>query len=218
MSIILTSDGITSKAIEDALLASLTPGPVTGKSACIVTTASSHKEQSPGAVRTKLFMEHLGFHRVDFLDVQHEDPSPLQSCDVLYLNGGNPFFLLHWMRESGALQLIQSLDMGCQTLIGTSAGALVLAPTLSHLHELNRIVGYDPMDAGALTDYTGAGIIDLNPLPHYNRFLIAQPDVEEELQRLEREWQLIMTRIPDGEAVHVVRGAARKIGNGPIKP
>ncbi|TNJ63857.1 hypothetical protein FE784_23575 [Paenibacillus hemerocallicola] len=93
MKLILTSDGISSKRIEDELMKPL-PDPSRYYTSCIVTTASSRKEKSNGAIVTKGKLTGLGFACCDLIDIEFEDPFLLMMYDAAYLNDGNPFYLL----------------------------------------------------------------------------------------------------------------------------
>jgi dipeptidase E len=50
----------------------------------------------------------------------------VREADALLVNGGDPLYLCHWMRESGLAGLFPSL---CDTVyVGLSAGSTVLTP------------------------------------------------------------------------------------------
>lgn len=201
MKLMMTADGISSPDAEAALLKLLNRD-VADCRACIVTTASSAKEKSGTAVRTRQWLERHGFACADFVDIERDDPRLLSNYDVIYFNGGNPFYLLLWLKKSGAAAIVRDAAKRGAAIVGTSAGAMVLAPSLSHVNELNRIAGYEPMDIPELGgDYEALGLTELTPVPHYNRFVEANPRFEEMLQQLERTSAVRFQRIRDGEAV-----------------
>jgi dipeptidase E len=50
----------------------------------------------------------------------------VRKADVLLVNGGDPVYLCHWMRESGLADLLPSLRD--TVYVGLSAGSMVLTP------------------------------------------------------------------------------------------
>jgi dipeptidase E len=168
-----------------------------------------HKEQSSGAVSTKKLFQKLGGERIDFLDIEFESPDKLLEYDVLYINGGNPFYLLYWMKKSNAIETIRQMARRDRLIIGTSAGAMVLADSIAHINELKVIAGYNPMDVDGLADYNAVGITEIYIVLHYNRFIDANPEFECKLKQLEERAGLHFERVKDGEAV-VIAGEAMK--------
>lgn len=200
VNLILTSDGISCIAIEHEIIR-LLPGGAAGKRACIVTTASSHKERSNGAVATRQTFLRLGLECADFIDIERDSPDLLQKYDVLYLNGGNPFYLLAWMKKRNVVSILREQAAQGRLVVGMSAGAMVLARSIAHVSHLNRIAGYEPMDVDALTDYEAVGLTGITVVPHYNRFIATDPDFEAKLRKLEKSCGVEFTRVRDGEAV-----------------
>ncbi len=54
----------------------------------------------------------------------------LSGCDVIYVNGGNTFYLMDWMRKSGFDKIIRKLLDGGKIYLGVSAGSYVACPTI----------------------------------------------------------------------------------------
>jgi dipeptidase E len=50
----------------------------------------------------------------------------VREADALLVNGGDPLYLCHWMRESGLAELLPSLRD--TVYVGLSAGSMVLTP------------------------------------------------------------------------------------------
>ncbi|MGL4940332.1 MAG: Type 1 glutamine amidotransferase-like domain-containing protein [Bifidobacterium asteroides] len=103
--------------------------------------------------------------RIDDLEVSTADPEAirrnLEEDDLIYLSGGNTFFLLQELRRSGAADLIrQQVDQG-KPYIGESAGAVVAGPDIGYLDAM------DPRSAAPDLDSTaGLGLMDFRLLPH----------------------------------------------------
>lgn len=78
-------------------------------------------------------------------------------CDALYLAGGNTFDLIHYIRK-WELESIIGIFLEKKLVVGTSAGALVLTPSiLTSQSENYRKVG----------NTEGLGLADFYIFPHY---------------------------------------------------
>lgn len=159
------------------------------KKACIITTADKdYKEKNYHAVRTKNLLESLGV-QVDFLDVEFEDAERLTEYKVIYLNGGNPFYLMYHLRSSKADQIIYKLRDRGHLIVGQSAGAAVLGQSLEHAYVL-----HPDWNEIQLEDLTGIGIVSGSILPHSNRYR----EEESILKKYDEEKPYKLIRIEDG--------------------
>ena len=78
-----------------------------------------------------------------------------EETDVLLVNGGDPLYLCHWMRESGLADLLPSLrETVC---VGLSAGSMVMTPRIGE-----DFVGWKPPTGGDET----LGLVDFSIFPH----------------------------------------------------
>ena len=89
----------------------------------------------------------------------------LQGSDIIYVGGGNTFFLLQWMNQTGAGSLIKTQVHAGKLYVGESAGAILPASNIEYSQDMD-----DPGVAPDLTDYAGLGMIDFYPLPHMRDF------------------------------------------------
>lgn len=87
----------------------------------------------------------------------------LKGFDVIFLTGGNTFYLLEKIRESGFDRVIKKLVENGVIYAGESAGAIVAGPNIEPVEFMDH-----KEEAKSLTDYTGLGLIDFIPLPHYD--------------------------------------------------
>ena len=88
----------------------------------------------------------------------------LASFDVLYVQGGNTFYLLEEMRRSGADRIIQELVAARGAVYcGVSAGSIVAGPEIA-------VAGWSPdwdRNEVGLTDLTGLHLVHFILSPHY---------------------------------------------------
>ncbi|TXH00190.1 MAG: hypothetical protein E6P95_04095 [Candidatus Moraniibacteriota bacterium] len=106
----------------------------------------------------------LGFQVTDY-DIKNKDESTLladlSSFDIIYVEGGNVFYLLWHMRKSGMDKALPRLLDSGKIYIGSSAGSAVLSPIIEH-----AVLFDDPHVVPELTDYRGLGIIKEQIHPH----------------------------------------------------
>lgn len=189
--ILLTSTGFFTDEIRTAF------SRMTGSfsSACIITTASPQKENNRFAQKAKDDLHALGATHIRFLDIEMEDPSCLQKFDVIYLNGGNPFHLLFQLKKSGAGKLLQQTTSD-QTLVGVSAGSMVLGPSIEIVEEFTPTLNTIP-----LHDFTGLNMTEFTVFPHYDREdLFVHPSgdsIEKRIFRYERRSGKRIYRLKD---------------------
>lgn len=110
-----------------------------------------------------------GFNVTDFTltnKQQSQVKSVIEPTDVIYASGGNTYYLLSHMRQSGFFNLIHDYVPQHKVYIGTSAGSIVAGPNIEIL-----ALGDDPSSVPQLKDYTGLGLTDISVLPHWGSSL-----------------------------------------------
>lgn len=112
----------------------------------------------------RLSLRRLGI-TVDELDVSASSPetiaNTLRKNDIIYVSGGNTFYLLQELRRSGADRaLIDEVNKG-KLYIGESAGAIVAAPDITY----SAIMDHKEKAPG-LRDYSGLHLVDFYVVPH----------------------------------------------------
>ncbi len=199
--IFLTSFGIKNSEIEREFLRLIGDNPQNLK-ACIITTASvEYKEKDSLAINTKNKFEDLSFKNVDYIDLEFEEANKLEEYDVVFLNGGNPFFLLYHMKKSGADKIIKKMAAREKVIVGASAGSMVLGDTIGYVTELNKIVNFEDMNFMGMKDFSGLGFSEFKIFPHYERMSERVEDLNAQLRRLEQETGWDLKRLSDNEAI-----------------
>ncbi|NMM96233.1 peptidase S51 [Bifidobacterium sp. DSM 109960] len=135
-----------------------------GKTVTFITTAS--KKDSAGffnrMARWKLRALGLNVREIDVAVASYHDiKTTIASSDMIYVTGGNTFYLLQSLRYSSADAIITQAVQEGKTYIGESAGAVVAGPNIEYI---NRMDSEDP--APYLEDYTGLGLVDFSIVPH----------------------------------------------------
>ena len=189
--LVLCSNGLSS----DILLAQLSSKMADCKTAALVVTADNeYKENNYHVPRCVAELQSLNLN-VDIFDLDKQPADLLLNYDVVEFIGGNPYYLLHTVRENNALEILRSIAQN-KILIGWSAAAFVFSPTLA-LVDL-----YSPeMNTVGLTDLRGLALSEVQVLPHYSRFLSRFEGFEETCRAYEEEHNVRVIRINDGDGV-----------------
>ena len=191
--LLLCSNGLSS----DKLLSYISDKTTDCKtSALVVTPDNEYKEKDYHVPRCVKELESLNL-TVDIFDLDTTPAEDLLKYDVVEFIGGNPYYLLNSIREHNAEEVLRFLAKN-RILIGWSASAFVFSPTLELV---NR---YSPeMNFLGLMDLSGLSLTDIQVLPHYERFLTKFESFEEKCSAYEREHNVNVIRINDGEGVFV---------------
>lgn len=144
-------------------------GETNGKSAVFIPTAAN--ADGGGTIyikRQRRALEKLGI-KACVLDISaagsNEITAKLLNSDIIYIGGGNTFYLLQELKRSGADKLIKKQVLLGKAYIGESAGAVVAAPCIDYIEDM------DKRDAAPnLRDCSALGLVDFYTLPHMNSF------------------------------------------------
>ncbi len=190
--LILTSNGLSSQALIDALR------PITDglSKAVIVTTASvGYKENDWHIPKLKEELHSLGLSS-DYFDFDLQDPRLLLQYDLIEINGGNPFYLLKSMKNSGCGNILKELAES-KILIGVSAGSIVLQNSIRLVAQYSPEMNNDVN----LFDLSGFRLTDIEILPHYSRFLSRFERFEECARKYEEDVGHKVIRLDDGQGI-----------------
>ncbi len=124
----------------------------------------------------------------DIIEYNLEGDIP-KEFDAIYVCGGNTFYLLHKIRETGFdKKLIGFIDQG-KVYVGVSAGSIIMGPLIG------IAAPFDQNEIG-LKDLTGLNLIDSVITPHYTL------EEKEIIDKFEGEHKII--RLTDQQAVLVL--------------
>jgi dipeptidase E len=216
MRLLLTSAGIKNTSIQNALV-DLLGKPIAESSAlCIPTATYGHpmtgpahawrfiSGQEPRTPMCELGWKSLGVLELTALpSIGAERWVPwVQETDVLLVNGGDPLYLCHWMRQSGLADLLPSL--GETVWVGLSAGSMVMAPNIGE-----DFVRWKPPTGGDET----LGIVDFAMFPHLDH-----PELPENTMADAEKWAAGMSvpayAMDDETAIKVVDDTVEVVSEG----
>ena len=86
--------------------------------------------------------------------------SAISQCDIIYVSGGNTFYLLNELRKSRVWQAIKNAVKEGKIYIGESAGAIVAAPDTRYATLMDE-------NSAKTSDFTGLNLVDFCVVPHF---------------------------------------------------
>ena len=145
------------------LVRTITPE-LEGKTVTYIPTAGIAEDVEGMVEEETSTLESLGM-TVDVLEVSSASydsiVNSLTKNDIIFVGGGNTFFLLQELRRSGADQiLIREVEKG-KLYIGESAGSIISCPDIGYCAEMDS-----PEKAPDLIDYAGLNLVDFYIVPH----------------------------------------------------
>jgi dipeptidase E len=191
MKLLLTSSGVTNQSIENALV-DLLGKPIAESSAIFVATgiypfpggagmAYRALTGAMGGPLAGLGWKTLGLLELTALPSIDDDAwiPTVQESDALLVWGGDPLYLVHWMRESGLAARLPALDR--LVYVGVSAGSIAATTTIGETYVdpprptakilASEEVVFDTPEGQVhrlLVTAEGMGLVDFSIIPHLN--------------------------------------------------
>ncbi len=164
-------------------------------------------------VRTPSFFENvkktIRENGYDFKDIDIEGRTKEELRDlfkdknIIHVEGGNTFYLLKAVRETGFAEVLKELLDEGRVYIGTSAGAYLMCPTI-------EVANWDDTgkDRFAINDFTGLAYVPFILKVHYKDE--AEPKVRERMKNLKYPIRILR----DGQGILVENGICTFVGEG----
>lgn len=209
LNLVLSSTGLRQPHVYDAFRSSLGSTPDNIRVAIITTASEEWKDRNKHAVFTRELLTNDGFSDVRYLDVEHEDPEALRSFDAVFINGGNPFYLLHHLRDSGAASILTDLARAGRPIAAGSGGAMVLGTDLAVAKRFTP-----EMNAIGIEDDSALALVPFTLHPHHGR----RPADERRVREFVEVYPGRVVHIRDDEAVVVRDGTSSLLGPGGARP
>ncbi len=114
--------------------------------------------------------DRLGLNKNDFLTFDYtitgkslsQIKSDLSDIEVLYISGGNEFYLKEKSNESGFEEFVHAFVEKGGVYIGTSCGSIIAGSDMSPIQQLSDLATLsNPVDT------RGFGLVDFTILPHW---------------------------------------------------
>ncbi|MDD5192264.1 MAG: Type 1 glutamine amidotransferase-like domain-containing protein [Candidatus Nanoarchaeia archaeon] len=191
--ILLTSAGFENPRIGKEFL-KLLGKPASEVKVLFIPTASRTKEELHYVGKSKKELIGVGIKKENFINFNLDrelTEEELKKIDVIYVCGGNTFYLLYKIRENRFDEKIKEMINKGIVYVGASAGSMIMGPDI----EVSGIkADWDKNDVG-LKDLTGLKFTDKRISPHY------ADEYEEVIKKFEEETGKNVTRLTDKQAI-----------------
>ena len=138
-----------------------------GKKAIFIPTAGDPYDNKDFVEADKIALEKYGLDVVE-IDVKNKNEEEIRKtidgADVVLVAGGDTFYLMEKLKESGADKVIKEFIEKNGVYIGSSAGSIVCCPTIEGAEEFD-----DPSLAPRLDNYDGMGVFKDVMIPHTHK-------------------------------------------------
>ena len=156
---------IVSNTIEK--LIEILPKPPDKLTVAFIPTAADLYEDKSFVVEDRNKLKEKGFNVKD-VDIKEktkqELAEELKDVDIIFVAGGNTFYLLEKAKESGFGEITKELVQKGIIYVGSSAGATFVCPTIEPIKTLD-----DPSKALLLKSFEGLNLVDFVVLPHFGK-------------------------------------------------
>ena len=162
--LLLTSTGLANKKITNLFLGIINK-PVYQIKVIFVPAAARSKEEWNYVGESKRELLSLGILESNIKTLSLDKPvsfKEVKGFDVTYVCGGNTFYLLKKVRETGFDKVIIEFVKTDKLYFGVSAGSILVCPDTSIASP------FDDNDVN-LTDFTGLNLTDIVVSPHYDK-------------------------------------------------
>lgn len=205
--LLLTAYGLCTDEIKVAFY-KLLPKDIANFKIIIVTTSQPKlKEKHPQMISVKNTFCEMGFENVDFIDIEFENPHKLENYDIIFLNGGYPFYLLHHLKKTGADVILKKLIDKGKIIVGLSCGSYVLGKDNTLCNYL-----YPEDNIFQTTDMSTLNAVDLRIWPHFKEHCGIYPDLAGRILEFELKYNCEVTRLNNDQAILVLDDKMEKIG------
>ena len=164
MNIILTSCGIRNETFKNRVYNIISKEELKNKKVLYITTASDgepNDDKSWMDEEYKTILD-LGITESNIIEYKIGNNINLDDFDIIYMMGGNTFYLLDVIRKNEFDKLIIDFINKGRIYIGSSAGSEILGISIE------TALGYDENNVN-MVDFTGLKVVDALIVPHANR-------------------------------------------------
>jgi dipeptidase E len=204
--VILSSSGFRTPQLQKYLL-ELLPKPPQQLRVVHIITASKVSPDKSFVDRERVVLRDLGF-QVEEVDIEGRSSGDLTKIlvgrDIVYIQGGNTFYLLKHVRESGFDIVIKDLIKKGVIYIGVSAGSYIACPTIEMATWKSS-----SDDHFGVANLTGMSLVPFLVCVHYNR-----EKYREGLQEGIKMSKYPVRILTDEQALLIADGKVKLIGTG----
>lgn len=214
MKLLLTSNGITNDVIAQALDDLVGKPPKESKIAFIPTAAHAEQGDKHWLIMD-LYNLHKRGYQVDVVELTALDPDDiekrLRESDVIFVGGGNTFFLSYWMQKRGLFELIPQLLEEGKVYASISAGSMLASGSMALTSKIPRAeVSSDGIYGESNKTMS---LVDFTFRPHLDRRMFFS-DKKDQLKAKAKELGVVVYALDDNSAIKIVDKNLEVVGGG----
>ncbi len=164
--LLLTSAGVVPE-IRDYFISVLPKRSPEDNKVAFVTTAAYGESKNPAWMeKDRQILYDCGLKHIQDLDLKDKTQKELEQIlsnkNIIFVNGGNTFYLLKWVRESGFDKVLPHFLRRGGLYVGGSAGSYIACPTIEQAtwkHQDRNRVG--------ITDFTALNLVPFLISAHF---------------------------------------------------
>ncbi len=220
MKLLLTSGGLTNESIKEALR-ELVGKPYKDIKIAFIPTAAFGEGHDKGWLIDDMYRIKQTGAYIDIVDIAQLSKNELfpriEESDVIFVGGGNSFYLSYWMQESGLIEQLPKL-LESRVYAGISAGSMMVGDNLrvaSQALAKGKLSDeeYDELGPEGRSSAKTAKLVKFVVRPHLNsRFFpkITGPYIQE----VAKELSVPIYALDDQSAVKVVDDKIEVVSEG----
>ena len=207
VTLLLTSGGIVPE-IKEYFLSVLPKKRPEDNKVVFVTTAAYGESKNPTWMeKDRQLLYECGIKYIEELDFKDKTQKELEKLlsdkEIIFVNGGNTFYLLKWVKESGFSKVLSHFLRRGGLYGGVSAGSYIACPTIEAAtwkHQVRNRVG--------ITDFTALNLIPFLITAHFEekyRTIVVQAA---------KSTKYPIVALSDKQAILVQDGKIKIVGEG----
>ncbi len=221
MKLLLTSNGLFNDSIANAFHDLVGKKPQNTKVAFIPSAANPDRSSKEWLILDQYRILERGYN-VDIIELTAITPerlkTALENVDVIFIGGGNTFYLSFWMQKSGLFALLPEL-LKTKVYAGISAGSMIIGQSLvltsQALKNTQAFVDEDYDELGPEGESSGKTLklVDFIFRPHLNSryFNLARMDI---LEQKVKQVDFPVYALDDNSGLKIVDGDIKIISEG----
>lgn len=139
----------------------------TGKKTIFIPTAGDPYDNKDFVEADRIALEKYGLNIVE-IDIKCKNEEEIRKAivgaDIVLVAGGDTFYLMEKLKESGADKVIKDFIENNGIYIGSSAGSIICCPTIEGAEEFDN-----PNLAKGLNNFDGMGVFNDVIIPHVQK-------------------------------------------------
>ena len=202
MKLLLTSGGLENKSIIKALF-DLLQKPFEESKIAFIPTASNLEagDKKDWFIEDLIQLKNLKFNSIDIVDISALPKEiwleRLKEVDILFVEGGNTYHLMHWFNKSGLSEILPEL-LKTKIYIGVSAGTVVATPSLLNSKSEAKFVE----KISKKINHKGLGLIDFMIEPHVNSVWFPESTFKN-LEKQSKKYKYPIYCLDDNSAIKI---------------